>query len=193
MARMKDLSSLYEEIPADAEKTSAPAKQQEKQAAQAAEPTKQAPTNRRKSPPKQPPAARTNVTAGERETATKGVPVHLTAEMNDRLQEYMAHKRWSHHNVLLDAIEATYSRLPELIRQATSDDDEESTERTPLFDRPSRPSPKTSGEARVKHTVRMTDSNRAILDRITEELGAPSRNFVITVAYDAYLPHTEKS
>ncbi|WP_417541369.1 hypothetical protein [Microbacterium maritypicum] len=129
---------------------------------------------------------------GERETASKGVPVHLTEELNDRLQDYMARKRWSHQNVLLDAIEATYTRLPELIRAATAADDE-TTERTPLFDRPSRPAPKASGEARVKHTVRMSDSNRNILDRITEELGAPSRNFVITVAYEAYLPTIEKS
>lgn len=129
---------------------------------------------------------------GERETASKGVPVHLTEELNERLQDYMARKRWSHQTVLLDAIEATYTRLPELIRAATAADDE-TTERTPLFDRPSRPAPKASGEARVKHTVRMSDSNRNILDRITEELGAPSRNFVITVAYEAYLPTIEKS
>jgi len=129
---------------------------------------------------------------GERETASKGVPVHLTEELNERLQDYMARKRWSHQTVLLDAIEATYTRLPELIRAASAADDE-TTERTPLFDRPSRPAPKASGEARVKHTVRMSDSNRNILDRITEDLGAPSRNFVITVAYEAYLPTIEKS
>lgn len=129
---------------------------------------------------------------GERETASKGVPVHLTEELNERLQAYMTRKRWSHQTVLLDAIEATYTRLPALIREATAADDE-AAERTPLFDRPSRPTPKASGEARVKHTVRMSDSNRNTLDRITEELGAPSRNFVITVAYEAYLPTIEES
>jgi predicted DNA-binding protein len=128
----------------------------------------------------------------DRETASKGVPVHLTEELNERLQAYMSRKRWSHQTVLLDAIEATYTRLPELIRAATAADDE-TTERTPLFDRPSRPAPKATGEARVKHTVRMSDSNRNTLDHITEVLGAPSRNFVITVAYEAYLPPIEKS
>jgi predicted DNA-binding protein len=130
--------------------------------------------------------------AGERETASKGVPVHLTEELNERLQAYMTRKRWSHQTVLLDAIEATYTRLPDLIREATAADDE-ATERTPLFDRPSRPTPKASGEARIKHTVRMSDSNRNTLDDITEKLGAPSRNFLITVAYEAYLPTIEKS
>lgn len=129
---------------------------------------------------------------GERETASKGVPVQLTEELNERLQAYMTRKSWSHQTVLLDAIEATYTRLPELISQATASDDA-AAERTPLFDRPSRPTPKASGEARVKHTVRMSDSNRNTLDRIAEELGAPSRNFLITVAYEAYLPTTETS
>jgi predicted DNA-binding protein len=146
--------------------------------------------------PRKPRAARATAPVdedhAERETASKGVPVHLTEELNERLQAYMTRKRWSHQTVLLDAIEATYTQLPELIRHATAADDE-NAERTPLFDRPSRPAPKASGEARVKHTVRMSDSNRNTLDRITEELGAPSRNFVITVAYEAYLPHIEKS
>ena len=140
--------------------------------------------------PRRPAAAADS--GGERETATKGVPVQLTEELNERLQAYMARKRWSHQTVLLDAIEATYTRLPELISKATAADDE-ALERTPLFDRPSRPTPKASGEARVKHTVRMSDSNRNTLDHITEVLGAPSRNFVITVAYEAYLPTTETS
>lgn len=118
--------------------------------------------------------------------------MHLTEELNERLQAYMTRKRWSHQTVLLDAIEATYTRLPDLIREATAADDE-ATERTPLFDRPSRPTPKASGEARIKHTVRMSDSNRNTLDDITEKLGAPSRNFLITVAYEAYLPTIEKS
>ena len=56
----------------------------------------------------------------ERETATKGVPVHLPVPLNDRLQAYMAKTRKSHQTVLLDAVSATYKRLPELIRQATA-------------------------------------------------------------------------
>ncbi len=129
---------------------------------------------------------------GDRETASKGVPVHLTEELNERLQAYMATTRWSHHNVLLDAIETTYSRLPDLIAEATAAASR-AAERTVLFARPNPTAPKASGEARVKHTVKMSDTNRNILDKITAEVGAPSRNFLITVAYEAYLPTIEKS
>jgi len=128
----------------------------------------------------------------DRETASKGVPVHLTEELNERLQAYMATTRWSHHNVLLDAIETTYARLPELIAEATAAASRQA-ERTVLFSRPNPTAPKATGEARVKHTVKMSDTNRNILDRITAEVGAPSRNFLITVAYEAYLPTIEKS
>lgn len=128
----------------------------------------------------------------DRETASKGVPVHLTEELNERLQAYMATTRWSHHNVLLDAIETTYERLPELIAEATAAASRKA-ERTVLFARPSPTAPKASGEARVKHTVKMSDTNRNILDRVTAEVGAPSRNFLITVAYEAYLPTIDKS
>jgi hypothetical protein len=134
----------------------------------------------------------TTDTDSDRETASKGVPVHLTEELNERLQAYMAATRWSHHNVLLDAIESTYSRLPQLIAEATAAASREA-ERTVLFSRPSPTAPKASGEARVKHTVKMSDTNRNILDRITAEVEAPSRNFLITVAYEAYLPTIEKS
>jgi hypothetical protein len=128
----------------------------------------------------------------DRETASKGVPVHLTEELNERLQAYMATTRWSHHNVLLDAIETTYERLPELIAEATAAASRKA-ERTVLFARPNPTAPKASGEARVKHTVKMSDTNRNVLDRVTAEVGAPSRNFLITVAYEAYLPTVEKS
>lgn len=176
--------------------TPAPAPKEPVAAAQPAPSAAPAPTPAAvETPARKPRGPRRNALAadvGERETASKGVPVHLTEELNERLQAYMARKRWSHQTVLLDAIEATYTRLPDLIREATAADDE-SAERTPLFDRPSRPTPKASGEARIKHTVRMSDSNRNTLDDITEKLGAPSRNFLITVAYEAYLPTIEKS
>lgn len=182
----KPASATKADAPTAAPATAAePAAVQTSATEPAAQPVERKPRAPRRAQPRE-------TEEGERETASKGVPVHLTEELNDRLQDYMARKRWSHQTVLLDAIEATYTRLPELIRAATAADDE-TTERTPLFDRPSRPAPKASGEARVKHTVRMSDSNRNILDRITEDLGAPSRNFVITVAYEAYLPTIEKS
>lgn len=148
-----------------------------------------------KPPRRSQPAAKRSTTSadgGEGGPAVKGVPVHLTEEINERLQAHMARTRRSHQTVLMDAIESTYSRLADLVAESTLTD--EDAERTPLFDRtPTRPAPTATGQARFKHTVRMTDRNRKILDDITEQVGAPSRNFLITVAYEAYLPTIEKS
>jgi len=198
MARMKNLSQLVgNDAPAAAEKEPTPTATEKVAEPAPVEPEpvptpKVAPAAKKPRTTKRTVAPSVDPETGERETATKGVPVHLTEELDARLQAYMEAKRWSHQTVLLDAIEATYVNLGDLIQQATATV-EESPQRVALFDRPSRPAPKTTGEARVKHTIRMTESNRNTLDRITEELGAPSRNFLITVAYEAYLPHIEKS
>lgn len=153
------------------------------------------PTAKKPAPRKQP--SRTTRTTAEdeddaegeeRETATKGVPVHLPVPLNDRLQAYMTKTRKSHQTVLLDAVSATYKRLPELIRQATAGGEEADEDWTDLFNRQKRPAPITDAGPRVKHTVRVAPSYRAILDRVTTELDAPSRNFVIITAYEAFLP-----
>ncbi|WP_299091826.1 hypothetical protein [uncultured Microbacterium sp.] len=153
------------------------------------------PTAKKPAPRKQPSrTARTtaededDAEGEERETATKGVPVHLPVPLNDRLQAYMTKTRKSHQTVLLDAVSATYKRLPELIRQATAGGEETDEEWTDLFNRQKRPAPVTDAGPRVKHTVRVAPSYRAILDRVTTELDAPSRNFVIITAYEAFLP-----
>ena len=153
------------------------------------------PTAKKPAPRKQPSrTARTtaededDAEGEERETATKGVPVHLPVPLNDRLQAYMTKTRKSHQTVLLDAVSATYKRLPELIRQATAGGEETDEDWTDLFNRQKRPAPVTDAGPRVKHTVRVAPSYRAILDRVTTELDAPSRNFVIITAYEAFLP-----
>lgn len=131
---------------------------------------------------------------GGKETASMGVPVHLPGPLNDRLQAYMARTRKSHQTVLLDAIEATYSRLPQLIREATAaGGEEEPQERVSLFSRPTLQAPQSTGETRIKHTVRVSPTNRQILDNLTAELEAPSRNFVIITAYEAFLPPINES
>ena len=168
-----------------------------------------APTPAVKSPPetKTPPARKSDpspataepvseATDGEdsRETASKGVPVHLPTSLNERLQAYMSKTRKSHQTVLLDALEATYHQLPDLVEKAISGEAaEEPQERASLFARPSRPAPMSSGEPRVKHTVRVSPTNRKILDQITAEVQAPSRNLLIITAYEAFLPSINES
>lgn len=204
MARQIDLGKLARR----ADPTAAPAATElEQQTEQPAATTVQAeapaapveveptPTAKKPAPRKQPSrTARTtaededDAEGEERETATKGVPVHLPVPLNDRLQAYMTKTRKSHQTVLLDAVSATYKRLPELIRQATAGGEETDEEWTDLFNRQKRPAPVTDAGPRVKHTVRVAPSYRAILDRVTTELDAPSRNFVIITAYEAFLP-----
>src|SRR3546814_11472418 len=84
------------------------------------------PTAKKPAPRRQPSrTARTTAEDGddaegeERETATKGVPVHLPVPLNDRLQAYMTTTRKSHPTVLPDPVSATYKRLPEPNRQQT--------------------------------------------------------------------------
>lgn len=164
-------------------------------AAAPSEPKAPAPRKRETQPVADSTAGDSDAAAGEtRETASKGVPVHLPTSLNDRLQAYMTKTRKSHQTVLLDALEATYHQLPELIEKATSGDAaEEPQERASLFARPSRPAPVSSGEPRIKHTVRVSPTNRKVLDSITAELKAPSRNLLIITAYEAFLPPINES
>lgn len=169
------------ERPAEAEPATAPA------AAVEAKPAR---------PKRQPATASESTTKTSprpvKEAAIKGVPVHLSEDLNERLMAFLERTGRSHQVVLLDAIESEYETLGERIKEKLGVEADKPS--TPLFVRDTRPAPKTvTADTKHKHTVRMTETNRQILDQITEELGAPSRNFLITTAYEAYLPTIEKS
>lgn len=145
-------------------------------------------------PRKQAPQPRAREKVGERETASVGIPFHLPESLDTKLQAYMTRTGKSHHRVLLEAVASTYSQLPELIRAAMAGEDENTPQEeavSALFDMPAWIAPKTSLEPRVKHTVRVSPTNRRKLDDITSELGAPSRNLVIITAYKAFLSTNE--
>lgn len=122
--------------------------------------------------------------------ATAGIQVMIPQDLNDRLQDYLKKRKISHAKLLIEAIEKTYKRLPQLVNdaQGLEDDEEDDDDRVFLFERPARERQQTAGAPRAKHHVRLTPKNRKLLDAVTEYAGAPSRNFMITVAYDAYLP-----
>lgn len=122
--------------------------------------------------------------------ATAGIQVMIPQDLNDRLQDYLKKRKISHAKLLIEAIEKTYKRLPQLVNEAQGleDDEEDDDDRVFLFERPARERQQTAGAPRAKHHVRLTPKNRKLLDAVTEYAGAPSRNFMITVAYDAYLP-----
>jgi hypothetical protein len=159
-------------------------------------PTPPAETQRTRpgAPRKLAPQPRAAVPAGERETASVGIPFHLPESLDAKLQAYMTRTGKSHHRVLLEAVASTYQQLPDLIRAAMAGEDENTPQEeavSALFDMPAWIAPKTSLEPRVKHTVRVSPTNRRKLDDITSELGAPSRNLVIITAYKAFLSTNE--
>lgn len=116
---------------------------------------------------------------------TVGVPVHLPKRINDRLMAFMADTNRSHPMVLLDAIEVTYDRLGELIQKKLGI---ETQPRTKLFNRSGVRSAVIAEKNTEKHTVQVSKGDRDMLGQIANDLGAPSRTFMIVVAYDAYLP-----
>jgi hypothetical protein len=159
----------------------------------AAAPQPQTPKARPGAPRKNTPPTRAAEATVERETASVGIPFHLPESLDAKLQAYMSRTGKSHHRVLLEAVASTYPQLPELIRAAMAGEDETPKDEavSALFDMPAWIAPKTSQEPRVKHTVRVSPTNRRKLDDITSELGAPSRNLVIITAYKAFLSTNE--
>jgi|GEM_PF-1809112 len=142
-----------------------------------------APKPRKRTGPKRAP-----VDVSATEAMNVGIAIELPVDLDARLTSYRQATRKSLTATLLDAVESTYEQLPELIANATG---RATAPKTNLFDRSPRLSmPVNFGEKteKVRHTIRITASNRALLDEITEQFGAPSRNFLVVTAYDAYLP-----
>lgn len=140
----------------------------------------------------QPEATESSKTAEPASAAGKtvGVPVHLPDDVNDRLLAWMTFTGRSHPVVLLDAIETVYEQLGDLIQHKLGPDDRP---KTSLFARSNRQAPKTNpGENPHKHTVRIVQDARDVLDDLTAKFAAPSRNFLIIAAYDGYLPSLEQ-
>ncbi|MDQ0729095.1 hypothetical protein [Microbacterium sp. W4I20] len=146
---------------------------------------KDVPTQKRK------PAATAAVP--ERATPTSvSAPAQLILELpesvNRRLASYRAKTRKSHAFVLLKAVESTYDRLPQLVKTALGEEDEPTIQ---LFERSARtasPVRAEDDEPTFTHSIRTTINNRKALSALAEELGAPSRNFLLVQAYNAFLP-----
>lgn len=145
---------------------------------------KRAPARRTRTEPRR----NTPKTQEAQEAVSKGVAVELPVELDARLSAYRATTRKSHPTILLEAVERTYEQLPELIRTALGTDEDQPG--VVLFDRgPRRPAPipVDTGE-KVRHTIRIAEPHRELLDELTDRFEAPSRNFLIVTAYDAFLP-----
>lgn len=109
--------------------------------------------------------------------------------LDARLVAYRASTRLSYHQIVLDAVEHSYPQLAELVARALGRT-ETAQPQVKLFERTFVPAPVAlEGKTeRVTHTIRITTSNREMLDSVAEETQSPSRNFMICVALDNYLP-----
>lgn len=147
------------------------------------------PTSPRSAPPKRPtakPAAR----PGPAETSpVTAMGVDVDEALDARLVAFRASTRLSFHQIILDAVEHSYPTLTERVAKALGRENT-ATPQVKLFERTFVPSPVSleGRQERVTHTIRITSSNRSMLDDIAAETKAPSRNFMICVALDHYLP-----
>jgi hypothetical protein len=129
--------------------------------------------------------------AAETEIATAAMQIEIEPELDARLVAHRQSTRTAFHHIILDAVERTYPQLTELVARALGRESEEPSPATAsMFDRVVSAAPITTEgrKDRALHTIRTTLSNRALLDKIASDVGAPSRNFMISVALDAYLP-----
>ena len=96
-----------------------------------------------------------------------------------------------HQIVLMDAIETEYERLGERIKEKLGLEVREAPHQSVRARYAHRAEDIRKREPQQAHRANDTGTNRRILDKLTEDLGAPSRNFLIITAYEAYLPDND--
>lgn len=133
------------------------------------------------------PAARPEPTAAAPVTA---MGVDVEPALNARFVAFRNATRLSYHQIILDAVEHSYPALGDLVAKALGRGGEAAVAQVKLFERTfvPPPVPVAGRQDRITHTIRITVSNRSLLDDIAAEVSSPSRNFMICVALDHYLP-----
>lgn len=117
-----------------------------------------------------------------RERADQSVQVTLPKSLMPLLGSYKESTRLSHPNILFDAVEYSYEVLEDLVGgQITKLPDE----RHKLFERPSIST--RSEEETETFIVRMTPTNKQVLDDLWKRINAPSRTAMLAAAYSHYL------
>jgi len=156
----------------------------------AATPLEKEAAGEKRTAPKRSRPAKRPVSEQATEHASAGLALDVEPALDARLMAYRASTRMSLHHIVLDAVEQTYPNLPTLVAKALGRGDEAERPKTSLFQRSSAPSPlSVEGKSeRVTHTIRIARTNREMLDQIADEVGAPSRNFMLCVALDEFLP-----
>lgn len=144
-------------------------------------------TSTRKPAPVAKPAARPEPSAAAPVTA---MGVDVEPALNARFVAFRNATRLSYHQIILDAVEHSYPVLGDLVANALGRGGEAAVPQVKLFERTFVPPlvPVSGRQDRITHTIRITVSNRSMLDDIAAETSSPSRNFMICVALDHYLP-----
>lgn len=110
---------------------------------------------------------------------TRQVSLLAPAELRDRLRNHRRTNDITARDTILDALEANYERLSDLVSKAAP-----ATRSGPLFTRTIRP---TEPSVKVQITVRFTQEEVATIDRLVEETQATDRSTLITTALENYL------
>jgi hypothetical protein len=148
-----------------------------------------APAKKRTTTPKKktdlaPAAPKSDDTDVEPGRADAGVPITLRESVYDRLIAYKKASGKTHPTILFDAIEATHDRMPDLIKSHTIQPETS----LGLFDRPKATAPRQDvPEPKNTFIIRVSHKNKAVIDDLVTQFGAPNQTQYTAIAYEAYL------
>ena len=131
-------------------------------------------------------AEETTSSDGERDLVNQPVNVTLRESLMNKLNAYKEETGLSHPIILFTAIETHIDELPDRLRRSVAGATATEGGRS-LFDMPRVVTHKTDGERTETFIIRVNKKNKAILDGLWKELGAPSRNALFVAAYEAFL------
>ena len=133
-----------------------------------------------------PTSAEETTSDGERDLVNQPVNVTLRESLMNKLNAYKEETGLSHPIILFTAIETHIDELPDRLRRSVAGATAPEGGRS-LFDMPRVVTHKTDGERTETFIIRVNKKNKAILDGLWKELGAPSRNALFVAAYEAFL------
>lgn len=149
----------------------------------AEQPTRTPAPQRKQKAQEQTPAPASEVATGD--SKTPSVQISLPRSLHERMIATKTKLRVSIPHLVMDAIEATYADLPELLKAELPSRPQVTG--TSLFERPATSLPPTVAEPKETTVFRLSRRNRDVINQLTADLGAPSRNALLTVAVQAYL------
>lgn len=129
---------------------------------------------------------------GASSKADQAIPFNLPLRVWNRLEAYRRATGISNPNILFNAIEATYERLPELVAARTVSFGGGTGGGTRLFNRPQTAAQRADdGETKKQLIIRVNKENKQILDDLWPEVGAPNRTVMAVAALDDFLPNDD--